>query len=282
MTSLPFDYERPDSLKQALSLIAEPGSVVLAGGQSLVPLLNRRVVTPKRIVDITRIPDLKKIELGDDVMRIGAIVRLADIEKHAALAHFPLLAEAIASTASPAIRNRATLIGNLVRASAMSELAVACVALGARLVIGEKSGTRSSAVIDFLVGHHSSGVREGEMVLYAEIPRPKGPTGAAFSEIASRAGAPPLICVASYLEADAEGVIVKARIVAGGIAGKPTRCAKSEAALIGQALADVAGCLVAEDITFAPELPHAAYALEVLPVVMSRAVARAAENIQPV
>jgi CO/xanthine dehydrogenase FAD-binding subunit len=120
------------------------------------------------------------------------------------------------------------------------------------------------------------------MVLYAEIPRPKGPTGAAFSEIASRAGAPPLICVASYLEADAEGVIVKARIVAGGIAGKPTRCAKSEAALIGQASADVAGCLVAEDITFAPELSHAAYALEVLPVVMSRAVARAAENIQPV
>jgi CO/xanthine dehydrogenase FAD-binding subunit len=281
MTSLPFDYERPDSLKQALSLIADQGSVVLAGGQSLVPLLNRRVVTPKRIVDITRIPDLKKIELGDDVMRIGAIVRLADIEKHA-LAHFPLLAEAIASTASPAIRNRATLIGNLVRASAMSELAVVCVALGARLVIGQKGGTRSSAVADFLVGHHSSGVREGEMVLYAEIPRPKGPTGAAFSEIASRAGAPPLICVASYLEADAEGVIVRARIVAGGIAGKPTRCAKSEAALIGQALADVAGCLVAEDITFAPELPHAAYALEVLPVVMSRAVARAAENIQPV
>ncbi len=245
MTSLPFDYERPDSVKQALSLIADPGSVVLAGGQSLVPLLNRRVVTPKRIVDITRIPDLKKIELGDDVMRIGAIVRLADIEKHAALAHFPLLAEAIASTASPAIRNRATLIGNLVRASAMSELAVVSVALGARLVIGQKGGTRSSAVADFLVGHHSSGV-------------------------------------ASYLEADAKGVIVKARIVAGGIAGKPTRCAKSEAALIGQASADVAGCLVAEDITFAPELPHAAYALEVLPVVMSRAVARAAENIQPV
>ena len=93
MTSLPFDYERPDSLNQALSLIAEPGSVLLAGGQSLVPLLNRRVVTPKRIVDITRIPDLKKIELGDDVMRIGAIVRLADIEKHTALAHFPLLAD---------------------------------------------------------------------------------------------------------------------------------------------------------------------------------------------
>jgi CO/xanthine dehydrogenase FAD-binding subunit len=282
MTSLAFDYERPDSIEQALNLVAAPGSMVLAGGQSLVPLLNRRAVTPQRLVDITRIAELRKIELGSDALRIGATVRLADIEKHPALTGFPLLAEAVASTASPAIRNRATLIGNLVRANAMSELTVACVALGAALVIGQKEVTRSIAVADFLVGHHASAVREGEIVLHVEIPRPTGPTGMAFAEIASRAGATPLICVAACLEADGQGTVTKARIVAGGIAGKPVHCARSEAALTGQPLAGAAQRIVAEDIASAAELPHAAYALEVLPVVMGRAVARAAASVRPV
>jgi carbon-monoxide dehydrogenase medium subunit len=282
MTALAFDYQRPNSVDDALSLIAAPGSVVLAGGQSLVPLLNSRVVTPKLLVDITRIADLRRLEFEGDVLRIGAVARLAGIEKHPALAHFPLLAEAIASTASPAIRNRATLIGNLVRASAMSELTVVCVALGAKLVIGQKGGTRTTAVSDFLVGHHASAVRADEIVLHLEIPRPTGPSGTAFAEIAARAGATPLVCVAACIEADAEGIVSKARIVAGGIAGRPVHCAKSETALTGQPSAGAAQRLVAEDIVPAAELPYATYALEVLPVVMDRAVTRAVHAIKSV
>jgi aerobic carbon-monoxide dehydrogenase medium subunit len=279
MTSQAFDYTRPDSIDDALSLLATPGSVVLAGGQSLVPLLNRRAVTPSRLVDITRLAELRKIELDGDVLRIGAAVRLAAIEKDLALVHFPLVAEAIASTASPAIRNRATLIGNLMRANAMSELAVVCVALGARLFIGRKGARRSISVADFLVGHHARAVDAGEMVLHLEIPRPLAASGTAFEEISARAGATPLICVAAVIEVDAKGVISKAHIVAGGIAGRPVHCAKSEAALTGQPLTGAAQRVVAEDVAPAAELPQAAYALEVLPVVMGRAVARATQAI---
>src|SRR5262245_30593812 len=279
MVTVAFDYERPASVDDALSLLAVPGSIVLAGGQSLVPLLNSRVVTPSRLVDITRIAELRKIALDGAVLRIGAAVRLAAIEKDAALAHFPLLAEAIASTASQAIRNRATVIGNLVRANAMSELAVVCVALGARLVIGRKGATRSISVADFLVGHHACAIGADEIVLHLEIPRPVGASGTAFAEITARAGATPLVCVAAAIEVDTKGIVSKPRIIAGGIAGRPVHCAKSEASLTGWPSADAARRLVTEDITPAAELPHAAYALEVLPVVMGRAVARAAQAI---
>ncbi len=280
MTSLAFDYERPDNVDEAVTLLGSSGSVLLAGGQSLVPLLNRRAVTPRLVVDISRIAELRKIEWDENLLRIGAAVRLGELEKSEALAHFPLLAEAIASTASPAIRNRATLVGNLVRANAMSELSVVCVALDANVVIRGQSGLRSLPAAEFFLGHHSSAVGRGEMVLRLEIPRSKAiATGAAFSEIASRAGAPPLVCVAASIEADAMGIITAARIIAGGITGKPSRCAATEAALIGQSAATAAQRIVPENLVPAGELRDAGYALEVLPVVIARAVARASAQL---
>jgi CO/xanthine dehydrogenase FAD-binding subunit len=283
MTATAFEYERPDSAARAMELLAAPGAMVLAGGQSLIPLLNRRLVTPKRLVDISRIAELRKIELDDEMLRIGAAVRLAAIEKSPALVHFPLLAEAIASTGSPAIRNRATLIGNLVRANAMSELTVACVALNAGVVIGRQGTTRVMPASEFFLNHHSSAVGGGEIVLRLDIPRPKASqAGSAFCEIAARAGAPPLVCVAVQLEADAKGFITAARVVAGGIAGKPVPCANTEAALIGQPAAGAATHIASETLTPSPELPHASYALDVLPVVIERALTRAAGAIAPV
>jgi aerobic carbon-monoxide dehydrogenase medium subunit len=281
MTSLAFDYVRPESVEEALGLVAARGSVVLAGGQSLVPLLNRRLVRPERVIDITRIATLRTIEPSADSLQIGAAVRLAEIERHPALTRLPLLAEAIASTASPAIRNRATLVGNLVRANAMSELCVVCVALDARLVIGQSRSTRTIAVTDFLKGHHASAVDACEIVLRLEIPWPTGSSGAAFAEIAARAGTVPLVSVAAIVEADASGVITKARIVAGGISGKPIRCTNCEAALTGRSVTAAVGAIVTEAITPEKALPEAAYALDVLPVVISRAVARAVDTIRP-
>jgi CO/xanthine dehydrogenase FAD-binding subunit len=281
MTSLTFDYERPESVEDALRLVASPGSVVLAGGQSLVPLLERRLVRPQRVVDITRISALRAIETGADGLRIGSAVRLAEIERHSALDRLPLLAEALASTASPAIRNRATLVGNLVRANAKSELGVVCVALDARLVIGQAGASRSVAVADFLKGHHASAIDADEIVLRLDIPWPNGPNGAAFAEIAVRAGTTPLVSVAAVIETDTNRTITKSRIVAGGISGKPIRCAKCEAALIGKPATAAADAIVPEEISPEAALPDAAYALEVLPVVIGRAVARAIKNIEP-
>ncbi len=281
MTSLAFDYERPDSVEEALRLVAAPGSVVLAGGQSLVPLLERRLVRPERVVDITRIAALRAIDVRADGLRIGAAVRLTEIERHPALDRLPLLAEAVASTASPAIRNRATLVGNLVRANAMSELGVVCVALDAQLVIGQAGATRAIAVADFFKGHHACAVEAGEIVLHLDIPWPSSLTGTAFAEIAARAGTTPLVSVAAIVETDGGGTITKARIVAGGVSGKPIRCAKCEAGLIGRTATAALDAIVPETIASEAVLPDAAYALEVLPVVIGRAVARAIKNIEP-
>jgi CO/xanthine dehydrogenase FAD-binding subunit len=281
MPAAAFDYERPDSLERAIALLAVPGAVPLAGGQSLIPLLNSRSTTPRCIVDISRIAELRQIEMDGAVLRVGAAVRLAEIEKNALVADFPLLAEAIASTASPAIRNRATLVGNLVRASPQSELPVAVVALDATLVIEGKGMARRIAAADFFLGPHCPAIGDGEIVVRVEFPRRASmPSAGAFCEICPRAGAPPLICVAIRLELD-DGVIAAASVVAGGITGRPSRCTNTEAALLGHTAATATGGTATEDLVPLPDLPSANYALEVLPIVIERAVTRAVSALPP-
>jgi carbon-monoxide dehydrogenase medium subunit len=277
MTSSAFEYEKPTSIQQAIGLLAVPGSVVLAGGQSLIPLLNRRNIAPKTVIDISQIPELRKIGLDDAFLRIGAAARLSEILKSPALAEFPLLSEALMSTANPTIRNRATLVGNLVRANPFSELTVAVVALDAQIVIGGNGKTRKIAASDFFVGPHVSAIGEGEIVITVEFPRPKAALmGCSFSEIMVRASAPPLICVAARIEADAQGKITDACLVVGGITGRPARCVNFEAVLKGASVeAAAASQIPTENLVALPELSSADYALGVLPVVLERAVARA-------
>jgi CO/xanthine dehydrogenase FAD-binding subunit len=149
------------------------------------------------------------------------------------------------------------------------------------LVIGQASASRSVAVADFLKGHHASAIDAAEIVLRLDIPWPNGPNGAAFAEIAVRAGTTPLVSVAAVIETDTNRTITKSRIVAGGISGKPIRCVKCEAALIGKPAIAAADAIVPEEVSPEAALPDAFYALEVLPVVIGRAVARAVKNIEP-
>jgi len=280
----PFDYAAPETLDEALELLGSAGAEAraLAGGQSLIPLLNSRSTTPRCIVDISRIAELRQIEMDGAVVRVGAAVRLAEIEKNALVANFPLLAEAIASTASPAIRNRATLVGNLVWASPQSELPVAVVALDATLVIEGKGIPRRIAAADFFLGPRCPAIGDGEIVVRVEFPRRASmPSASAFCEIGPRAGAPPLVCVAIRLELDNDGVIAAASVVAGGITGRPSRCTNTEAALIGHTAATATGGPATEDLVPLPDLSSANYALEVLPIVIDRAVTRAVSALPP-
>jgi aerobic carbon-monoxide dehydrogenase medium subunit len=284
MTSSVFDYEKPTSIQQAITLLSVPGAVALAGGQSLIPLLNRRSITPKTVVDISQIPELRNIGLHYAFFRIGAAARLSEIQRSPALAEFPLLSEALKSTANPTIRNRATLVGNLVRANPFSELAVAVVALDAQIVIGGFGKTRKIAASDFFVGPHVSAIGEGEIVIAVEFPRPKGALmGCSFSEITARASAPPLICVAVRIEADAQAIITDTCLVVGGITGRPARCVNLEAVLKGTSVQAAAASQVpTENLVASPELSSADYALEVLPVVLERAVVRAISALAPI
>ena len=278
-----FDYIRPNTIEEALGLLAREGTVALAGGQSLVPLLADRSVAPALVIDIGRIADLRGIERTSRGLRIGAAARLAEIAASPFIQDLPLLAEAIASVATPAVRNRATLVGNLVRASPNSELPVAVVALDACLVLQRPGSERTLSAADFFLGPHRVAVGSGEMVVAVLFPASDtARTGDAFVEVAVRASAPPLACVAARLYADAAGVITRARLVAGGVTGVPARCEAAEAALIGWSAVDLPAWIgsVTAALPPSPVLPDAPYAAEVLPVLLRRAVTLAASRLE--
>lgn len=274
--SVMFDLARPDTLDAAKQMLATPGAVVLAGGQSLVPLLSQRAIAPRLVIDISRIDDLRRVAWDGDVLRIGAMATLSGVLKSEAMQSFPLLAAGIASTANPGVRNRATLVGNLVRANALGELSTVAVALAGRLLIESAKDRRVVAAQDFFLSHFRSAVAADEIVVSVEFPAPASPhRGAGFSEITHRAGIPPMVCVAANLEADAGGTIVRARIAAGGVQDRPVRCLRNEAALTGMPWDKAEGAITSEDIVPAGTLRHASYASEVLPVVIRRAVNQA-------
>jgi len=278
MTLPDFAYVRPDTVEQALALLAEDGAMALAGGQSLVALLAERQVAPRTLVDLGRLAELRHLETQADCLWVGAGVSLATLAAAASVP--PLLREAIASVGSPPVRNRATLAGNLIRANPTSELPVAAVALGARLVLCGPAGRREVPADGFFLAPYITALVAGELVLGVSLPHSPAPcTGSAFAEIALRAGAPPLIAVAACIETDQTGIVTAARLVAGGITGVPQRCPRAEAALLGRPVAEAVSALAgaAQDrFVPSPELEHAAYAGEVLPVVLRRAVTAAA------
>jgi carbon-monoxide dehydrogenase medium subunit len=273
-----FDYARPASVSEALSLLSRAGAMPLAGGQSLVPLLADRSVTADLLVDISRLAELRRVSLTREHLLVGAAASLGSLMTPELATALPLLAAALLSVGSAAIRSRGTLVGNLVRASPNSELPVAVMALGASLVMRNLKGERVLGAQDFFLGPHRTALEAGELVTELRIPlSAAGRTTAAFAEIAAPAGAPPLCCVAVHLQTDASSLVGEARIVAGGVTGIPARCPEHEACIVGHPLHEAPARLanVLTSLQPSPELPEAAYALDVLPVLIRRAVSRA-------
>lgn len=269
-----FSYARPTSVAEALGLLGEAGVMPLAGGQSLVPMLANRSVAATLLVDISRLDDLRHVTVTPEQVSIGGAATLGAAMTAEVTAACPLLVEVLHSVGSTAIRNRGTLVGNLVRASPNSELPVAAVALGGVLVLRSIAGERSLEAHAFFLGPHASAVEPGELVTEFHISLdPAAPVAGGFAEVAAQAGAPPLCCVAVCLRADPEGVIEYACIVAGGITGVPARCDGHEAAVIGHPAAEAIDRLRGAVTALQPAaaLPEAVYALDVLPVLIRRA-----------
>jgi len=277
-----FSYARPTSIAEALALLGQAGVMPLAGGHSLVPMLADRSVAPTLLVDISRLADLRHVTMTPDQMSIGGAATLEAAMGATMAGACPLLFEVLRSVGTTAIRNRGTLVGNLVSASPNSELPVAVVALGGVMVLRSTAGERSLEAHAFFHGPHASAVEPGELVTELRIPlNPAAPVAGGFAEVAARAGAPPLCCVAVCLRADAAGLIEYARIVAGGITGVPARCDGHEAAVVGHPAADTIERLRRAATALQPSaaLPEAAYALDVLPVMIRRAATDALANL---
>jgi carbon-monoxide dehydrogenase medium subunit len=197
----PFAYARAKSLGEAFDLIERPGAKILAGGQSLIPSLNMRLASPELLVDIARLEDLKGIELRPTGLRIGALVTHAELEKSDPVAsHAPLLAQAVAHIAHPAIRNRGTLGGSLALADPAAEYPACALALNATIVLVHRRGERRVPAEHFFKGLFETDIRPGELIAAAEFPQVER---SVFLELARRQGDYAIVGLAGV--ADASG-----------------------------------------------------------------------------
>jgi carbon-monoxide dehydrogenase medium subunit len=188
-----FEYHRPASVAEALAVLAEVGhdGKVLAGGQSLVPLLNMRLTGPAHLVDVNRLEELDEVTTDVDTVRVGALARQARVEHDPGAGDaVPLLGQAIADVAHPTIRNRGTVVGSLVHADPAAELPAVLVLLGGTMELASAGGggPRRVAASDFFVGPLESALRPGELATAAVFPRPPAGSGSAWVEVARRQG----------------------------------------------------------------------------------------------
>ncbi|MDL1911508.1 xanthine dehydrogenase family protein subunit M [Chloroflexi bacterium CFX6] len=215
MKPAPFEYHAPTSLEQALGLKNQFGdeAKILAGGQSLVPAMNFRVVQPSLLVDLNRVAELSYIR-EEDVIRVGAMTRERHLEFDKTIEQrAPLLHEATPFIAHPQIRNRGTVGGSLVHADPAAELPVLMLALNARLKAKNISRERWIEARDFFAGMFTTALEADEILVEIELPFMPPRTGWSFMEVAPRAGDYALMGVAAQVTLDEAGKCKKARLV---------------------------------------------------------------------
>ncbi len=284
-----FDYARPDSLDGAITLLAAHGgdAKVIAGGQSLMPMLNFRLLAPRLLVDIARIADLNHISVGADGVRLGALVRWRDIERHPTLRTVhPLLVEAIGHVAHYQIRNRGTVGGSLAHADPAAELPGIAVTCEAQIIVVGSAGRRAISAADFFLGALTTALEPDEVIVDVRLPRWPLERRFAFEEFSRRKGDFALAGVTVFYDLDGRGHVIDPHIGAIGVTNRPVRLSAAEAALAGRAIdeaAILAAAAVADDGLDVSEDIHAPadYRRALLKVLLERALRRAARLPDP-
>ena len=233
-----FEYHAPRALDEALTLLGRhgDGAKVLAGGQSLIPLLNFRLAHPSALVDINRIGDLAYVRSSADGLAIGALARQHAVEiSREVRARAPILAEACRFIGHLPIRHRGTIGGSLAHADPASELPAVMVALEAELMLARAWSRRTVPAERFFVGPLSTALDAGEMLVEVRVPDAPRGTGGAFTEMARRAGDFALVGVAALVTLGASGRCERARIALCGVGPTPIRARAAEEALLGGA-----------------------------------------------
>jgi aerobic carbon-monoxide dehydrogenase medium subunit len=241
-----FELEMAQTVDEAIALLSDGGRdvKVLAGGQSLVPLLNFRLARPEVLVDLNSIPELQYIREHAGGLAIGAMTRLRALEESADVARLaPLITEALPSVGHAPIRNRGTFGGSLAHADPAAELCTVALALDATLVARSRQGERIIPIDQFFVGPFTTTLRGDELL--TEIRLPAFPSGAgwAFQEVARRRGDFAMVAVAAVVLVEPRGNVSSARLAYTSMGPTPLRARRAEAQLIGQpADADTFAC----------------------------------------
>lgn len=254
MKPAPFGYSAPASLEEALALKAQHGddAKFLAGGQSLIPAMNFRLVQAALLVDLNGLSSLDYVRINNGEVRLGALARQRRLERDPLVAqHAPLLHEAMPWVAHPQIRNRGTLGGSLAHADPAAELPVIALALGARFRAASTRGERWIAAEDFFHGLFTTDLAPDEMLVEVALPSQSPHTGSAFMEFARRRGDYALMGVAAVVTLDEQGICQQARLVYLNAGDGPVNAAQAASLLQGHAASvegiEAAAALAAEN-----------------------------------
>lgn len=254
MKPAPFVYRRPTTLDEAVALLrAEGDAKLIAGGQSLVPLMNFRLARPSLLVDLNAVPGLAYVREEDGALAIGAMTRQADIEASPlARARQPLLVAAVRNVGHAAIRNRGTVGGSIAHADPAAELPCILLTTDGSVRTYSPAGGRLIAARDFFVDLFQNALAPDEILVEVRYPIPPPGSGWAFEEVARRHGDFALAMVAVLLVLDASGRVTSAAVGLGGVASTPVRARSTEALLVGAwpdpPLLDAAAAAIAADI----------------------------------
>ena len=286
MKPSPFAYSAPESLDEALAVLADVGGdgKVLAGGQSLLPILNMRLAAPGHVVDINRVAGLSYVTVEGDAVRVGALARHAEVE-HDQAAHdaLPLLRQALRLVAHPVIRNRGTTVGSLAHADPSGEMTAVLALTGGTVTAARVGSTREVAAADFFLGPLESCLEASELAVSARFPMFPARSGSTFVEVARRHGDYAVCGVAAVVTLDAAGAVASARAAYISVAPTPLVLDLTEA-VAGRAVRDLrdvdwksAGELAAAQVDPEADIhATAAYRRHLAWVLTGRALAEAA------
>lgn len=243
MKSAPFSYHAPTSLDEATDLLVElggdGGTRVLAGGQSLLPLMHLRQVRPRHVIDLNRVAGLDAVERTGEQLRIGAMVRQSTAERLPLVrVGCPLLVEALDWVGTPQIRNRGTVGGSVAHGDPRGEIPAVAVALDAEIVLRDSRRSRTLAAESFLTGPFSTALAPDELVVEIRIPWKRAGIGWSFQEVTVQRRGPAVVAAAAVVELGPGGYISEVRLVLSGVAGTVIRRHRAEDLLRGEVPSD--------------------------------------------
>ena len=239
-----FDYFAPNTLDEAIELLAQhgPDAKVLAGGQSLMPMMNLRLVRPAVVVDINRIEGLSGISASAGTITVGALARQRDLQRSDIICGaFPMMTAAISHIGHFQIRNRGTIGGSLAHADPAAELPAICTALNAEFVVAGSGGTQTMAASEFAIGPLMTSLEPEHLLTEIRLPTLNGDGWRwGFREVSRREGDFALVGAVAMLRNDADGICQEARITMFAVGDAPARMPAAEESLVGRVVDDAA------------------------------------------
>ncbi len=277
-----FDYHRASSMDEALALLKEHGGKLLAGGHSLIPVMNLRLADPGTLIDIGALDNIKGIGAGDGYVKVGSLTTHAMVASSDDVPS--AMSEAAGMIGDPQVRNRGTVGGNVSHADPASDLPTVLVALRAKFRIVGNGGTRDVDADDFFVDLFETAMGEDELLMGVGMPEEGSGTGSAYSKLFNPASRYAMVGVAATVTVE-NGSCTAAGVAVGGLTPKATRASSVEAALVGKPLNDetlaAAAAAVANDLgddVMGDIHANADYRRAMAPVFVKRALAKAVER----